>query len=395
MSPLGFLFITTIVILTLIVYLIYDYSGPKRILIRPDKAFGIVCLRAKDLIVQEFDCKGNLWATRGFLIYCLNKSEDKFKRIARVPSGFSIFWLNSFKIIRKLTLKSECIEMTVNEDGQICAFSSGKMWICGGIGKKFHKTLTLPHYGMGVSRGIMSTGLLKVEGREFLFGEYYSNPYRNNVKIVKFINYDITWETVYEFLPGQIRHIHALQQDPYTGILWICTGDEDNEAMIGWSTDNFKTIIPIGQGSQTWRACQLVFTEKAVYWGADTGSIDLAGIYRWDKESKELQKLHSIPGAVFFGTRLANGTIIMSTDREGFPNETDEKTRLIFITKDNKITMINCGIWDYKKLGFRFNFAKLRFQRTQGGQMLAISCLNQKEFPDGELLLFDEGDLIA
>jgi len=384
------LIIVTVVILSALLYLILDYCGPERILLQPENKFGMVCLRAKDLIVQEYDSKGNLWATRGQLVYYLKKGEDKFIKITRVPSGFSFFWLNSFTIIRRLTLRSECIEITVIEDGQICAFSSGRMWNSPGIGKKFHETLKLPHYGMGVGRGIMSTGLIQINDREFLFGEYFSNQERTNVKIYKFINSDMTWKTTFEFQPGQIRHIHALQSDPYTGKLWICTGDEDSEAMIGWSDDDFKTIVPIGQGSQKWRACQLVFTENDVYWGTDTGAIDLAGLYRWDKENLELKQLQSIPGAIFFGTRLANGTIVMSTDREGFPNEKDDKTRLFIINKDNKIKTIDCGTWNYKKPGFRFNFAKLRIQRIQGSHTLAISCLNQKEIPDGDLLIYSE-----
>ena len=100
--------------------------------------------------------------------------------------------------------------------------------------------------------------------------------------------------------------------------------------MIGWSDDNYINITPIGYGSQIWRTCQLVFTEEAIYWGTDTGSVDLAGIYRWDKKSMELEQVCKTEGAIFFSVRLNNGTIVMSTDREGFPNEKDDKTRLLY-----------------------------------------------------------------
>jgi hypothetical protein len=387
------LLVSTLAFLIAFLYLILDYLGPQRIPLQSDNKFGMTCFRVHDLIVQEFDRKDNLWATRGLLIYYLRNGEDKFKKVARVPSGFSFFWLNNFTIIRKFTLRPECVEMSVNDAGYICAFSSGRMWISQGIGKKFNKTLKLPNYGIGVGRGIMSTGLAQVNDEEFSFGEYFNNPERSKVRIYKYKNTNRLWEKVYEFLPGQIRHIHALQKDPYTGKLWICTGDEDNEALIGWSDDNFKTIVTIGQGSQKWRACQLVFTEEAIYWGTDTGEIDSGGIYKWDKEKQEVKRLQSIPGAIFFGTRLANGTIVMSTDREGFPNETDDKTRLFIINKENKITTIDCGTWNYKKSGFRFNFAKLRMHRIQGSHKLAISCLNLKEVPDGDLLIYSEEEL--
>ena len=80
----------------------------------------------------------------------------------------------------------------------------------------------------------------------------------------------------------------------------------------------------------------------------------------------------------------------MSTDRESFPNERDDKTRFLIIDESDNIREIEGGSWNYQKKGIRFNFAKLRLQRTQGNHLLAVSCLNLKEIPDGDLLIFDE-----
>jgi hypothetical protein len=381
--------ITGLIVLLLIIYLLIDFIGPRSILLRPEVTFGISSYRAKDLVVQEFDSKGNLWAARGLLVYSLKNGENKFRKVSRVPSGFTYFWLNNFTVIRRITLRPECIELTINDNGHLFAFSSGRMWQCSGNGVGFLESFKLPNFGLRVGRGIMSTGILWKNGHGLLFGEYFNNPERKEVRIYKYDYTDKHWGIVHEFQSGEIRHIHALQLDPYTGKLWICTGDEDSEAMIGWSDDGYRNINSIGRGSQTWRACQLVFTDEAVYWGADTGSEDLAGIYRWDKKSGELKRLLKTDGAIFFGTRLSNGNIVMSTDREGFPNEKDEITKLIIIDKDDQINTIPCGTWKYTKPGFRFNFAKLRFQRNQGSSSLVISVLNQKEYPDGDLILID------
>ena len=331
-----FVFIFLVIILAVTIYLVSDFIGPQRIKLKPSIAFGIDCMRARDLIIQEFDGNGNLWATRGFIIYCLKKGGKEFVRVARVPSGSFTFWFNNYRVIRKFTLRSECVEMTVNEEGKITAFASGLIWFSAGLGGKFQKIKKLDHFGMKIGRGIMSTGLLQANKNEFFFGEYFNNPERTNIKIFGFNNISKSWVTSYEFNPGQIRHVHALQRDPYTDRLWVCVGDEDSEPMIGWSDDNYRSINPIGHGSQIWRTCQLVFTEDAVLWGTDTGSEDLAGIYRWDKKSSELKKVYDTQGAVFFSVRLANGTIVMSTDREGFPNEKDDKTRLFLLNKDNR-----------------------------------------------------------
>jgi hypothetical protein len=391
---MDFLLFILLIILALSVYLISDYIGPEKIMLKSSIAFGLDCFRAKDLIVQEFDKEGNLWATRGFIIYRLKKGENKFVRAIRVPSGLSIFWFNNFRIFRKFTLRSEIVEMTINELGQITAFASGLLWFSSGMDQKFEKIMKMSHFGLNIGRGIMSTGLLQANNKELYFGEYFSNQQRTNVRVFNFNNEDGTLETLYEFKPGEIRHIHALQRDPFTNRLWICVGDEDNESMIGWSDDDYEHITPIGYGSQIWRACQLVFTDNAIFWGTDTGSEEQAGIYRWDRESKELKKVQETQGAIFFSLRLGNGTIVMSTDREGFPNEEDDITRLFLLDINSRIITIPCATWKYKRHGFRFNFAKLRFQRSSGANSLVISVLNQKEIPESELLLFPETNLV-
>lgn len=385
-----FLLILTFSIVAIAIYLVLDYYGPRTITLKQAEKFGLECLNAKDLIVQEYDNSGNLWATRGLLIYFLKKGDNKFLRAGRIPCGLNVYWLNNFRLVRKITLRSECVEMSVNKSGNICAFSCGMMWFSSGIGQRFQMTMKLENFGLNKGRGIMSTGLTWINENEFLFGEYFNNKKRDIVRVFRFTKESLSWSKLYEFPSGSIRHIHSVQRDPFTGRFWLCAGDEDNEAMIGWLDDKCENLIPIGSGSQVWRSCQLVFSEDALFWGTDTGSRDLAGIYRWDKNSEKLTVLQKTEGAIFFGTRLRNDIIVMSTDREGFQNERDEFTRLYFLYNDGKITEYQCGTWDYKKHGFRFNFAKLRFQRSQGDDYLAISVLNQKEMPDAELLLIHE-----
>jgi hypothetical protein len=387
--------VTGVILVTIVitVYLVIDYRGPREISLRPDRAFGMECMRARDLIVQEYDGEGNLWASRGMIVYKQVRGEDKFTRIAHVPTGFSLFWLRNFTLLRRFTVRPECIEMVTGPDGEICALSAGKIWFCPGGEKKFEMAMELAHYGFG-DQGIRNDGIIRTDDSTLFIGEYFQNEERTRVRIFESHNLGRSWRTAYTFQPGEIRHIHALQKDPYTGKLWICTGDKNEESMIAWSEDNFKTIVPAGKGSQLWRACQLVFTEDAIFWGSDNSSAEMAGIYRLDKDTQELSKLTEVDGAVFFGTRLAQGTIVMSTDREGWDIEKDTHTRL-WITMDDKfVKSIVGGTWKHNKPGFKFKFAQLRFQRNQGSPSLAISCLNQKEFPDGDLLIIPEETLL-
>jgi len=388
-----FLKIVALSFIIILVYLALDYVGPAKIRLHEKTVFGIESLHAKDLIVQEFDNNGDLWATRGMIAYKLAEGERSFKRVAHIPTGLNIFWIRNFTLVRRFTIRPECVEMTTTKNGDICAVSAGKLWVRHQGEKKFKKSMDMTHYGMG-DQGIRNAGIVSVENSTVYFGEYFQNSDKGKVRIFG-SNEDLSgWEPSYEFEPGEIRHIHAIQHDPYSDKLWICTGDLDPESMLAWTDDNFQTIQKIGEGSQLWRVCQLVFTKDYVFWGTDNGTQDLAGIFRWNRETGELDKIKKVEGAVFYGTQLSNGNIIMSTDREGMRNEVDDKTRMYIISEDHDITEIECGTWDHNNPGFWYKFAKLRFQRNQGSPYLAVSVLNQKELRDGDLILIHENSLL-
>jgi hypothetical protein len=267
------------------------------------------------------------------------------------------------------------------------------MWLLKSGEKKFSETCKLAHYGFG-DQGIRNDGILNVDGNTVYLGEYFQNPSRTNVNILKSVDGGKGWTKAFDFKPGRIRHIHAIQKDPFSDSLWVCTGDSDEESMIGCSTDEFKTIAEVGKGSQLWRVCQLIFTKDEVIWGTDNGDAKVAGIYGWNRKTSVLKKYGTIPGAVFFGTQLQGGTIVMSTDREGMPNEKDNKVRLFIMHGDDSIKVVECGTWNHNKPGFRFKYAFCRFQRYQGGPSLAVTCLNQKELPDSELIIISEEELL-
>ena len=90
---------------------------------------------------------------------------------------------------------------------------------------------------------------------------------------------------------------------------------------------------------------------------------------------------------MFYATRLAEGLIVMSTNREGTRNEKNNKTSLWLIDKDKGILSIEFGSWDSRR-----KYAKLRFQRTQGHSALAMTVLNHKQY-NNELLIFPETSL--
>jgi hypothetical protein len=377
----------------LVIYLVIDFTGPGKIPLKEEEVFGLNCLRARDLLVQEFDRQDNLWATRGMIVYRLPEGGNEFLKVAHVPTGFSIFWLRNFTLFRRATLRPECVELTVTGEGDLCALSAGTIWALPAGEKKFRRSTEIVHYGYG-SQGVRNDGILATGERTVYFGEYFDNQEEDEVNLLRSTDGLVTWQKAYHFPAGDIRHIHAVQEDPYSGRIWMLTGDANPASRIMWSDDHFTSVHILGSGSQMWRVCQLAFTEKAIYWGTDTSVGEMTGIFKWDRESGEITRLADPAGAVFYGTRLKGGTVVLSTNRQGYDNELDHRTRLWIIREDNSVLPIECGTWQEHRIEFWKKFAKLRFQRDHGGPFLAISVLNQKELPDGDLIIVDEEELV-
>lgn len=116
------------------------------------------------------------------------------------------------------------------------------------------------------------------------FGEYsWDKPtnehrvYRGTIKA----DGSSKWETILKFnsrssfnttpmIRPIARHIHVVKVDPYTGYVWIGTGDDGHEPMILYSNDHGTTFNTLGMGTQEYRALSIWFTEKYIYWNMDS-----------------------------------------------------------------------------------------------------------------------------
>jgi hypothetical protein len=377
------------VFVAFVAYLILDYYGPTVIELQEDTLFGVPVLRVKneELVVQEFDSEGNLWATRGMWAYRRQPGSATFIRQYHVPTGLSIFWLRNFSALRRLTLRPECVELLPMKNGKAVAMAAGRMWYRGGSDRMFVETLKLRQYGMGIGQGIRNDGLEKLQDGTVVFGEYFDNKERAEVRLYSSKDDGKTWHVKYAFEPRKIRHIHAVQQDPYRAKAWILTGDGNEESMIAWTDDGGKTLNPIGKGNQRWRVTQLAFSENALFWGADTRNTDESGIYRWDRKTHRVAKLAGKTGVIMYATRLAGGTIVMSASVEKTNRKKNAKTRIWILLDGRQVYSLAFG-----ERANRRKFAKLRFQRRQGSDSLALTVLNHKKY-NNDLIMISEKSL--
>lgn len=113
-------------------------------------------------------------------------------------------------------------------------------------------------------------------------GEYSSDPVdRHRVCRGTFsATGEAVWDTVLDFpsinewldAPSNldvVRHVHTVAVDPYTGHVWVGTGDIDIHSKLLCSDDNGESFRLVGLGSQAYRTLSIWFTQRYVYWSMD------------------------------------------------------------------------------------------------------------------------------
>ena len=139
------------------------------------------------------------------------------------------------------------------------------------------------------------------------YGEYFSNKDRKPVCLFRYTIETGRFDKFYEF--KNIRHIHGVFHDPYTGKIFLTTGDDDHESFIGYIDNN--EIIKYVSGNQQSRVVVLLFDIKYIYYATDA-PFEKNFIYRINRHTGVAEKLQEIGGTVFYGATSSSG-IIFST----------------------------------------------------------------------------------
>lgn len=85
------------------------------------------------------------------------------------------------------------------------------------------------------------------------------------------------WRTVQSFTlsaepypSDNLKHMHSVERDPFTGFIYTSTGDENAGSYIYVSKDNGETFTPVVSQVQKYaRVLNFVFTKDAIYWATD------------------------------------------------------------------------------------------------------------------------------
>lgn len=162
--------------------------------------------------------------------------------------------------------------------------------------------------------------VLGQSGDYVFYGEYRSNPERSPVHIWEWRKGTNDWRVAWTF--NNIRHVHGVFNDPYTGHIWVTTGDHDDEVGIWCTKDQFQTLSRVAGGSQQFRAVQLLFSQDFVYFGSDAPD-EANHLYRMRRSGEGLEWLASVGSSVFYGCKVGDSLFFSTAVEPSSVNMTD------------------------------------------------------------------------
>ncbi len=171
-----------------------------------------------------------------------------------------------------------------------------------------------------VSEGSRPTSLACSPDGTVVFGEYFSNPQRREVKIYGSTDM-ASWSVLHEFSPGEIRHIHGLYYDKFAHCFWALTGDYQKEPGIARCAVDFSSVEFVRRGSQQVRAYSMICQEDGLYFATDT-ELERNGIYFMSRDGGELRELHSIESSSFHSGLFGNWMFFATVCEPSTVNDT-------------------------------------------------------------------------
>jgi hypothetical protein len=176
-------------------------------------------------------------------------------------------------------------------------------------------------YAFGYRTEILEKGICEHPDNGIFIGEYRTEegpPYVSaTILLLKSVDDGATWATAQSWpyawptsTAGSIRHIHLVQYDPFEDIIWLGTGD-NNDQMYLWTTTDGTVLTEISTDQlQEWRTTCLIFDRSYVYMPTDSASkpSPMYKIRRTDRVKSLVGYMSSLS---MYSTMLSNGQILV------------------------------------------------------------------------------------
>jgi len=244
-------------------------------------------------------CHGEtLWASKRSDLWVSSDCGQTWKEVTHLPSSQFSTLAGKSRLLQRALRSGVRSYLHLHAD-QFMAFANGMIY----LGQDGGKTIPIGHVRYG--SGPLACGSCITSAGMCYYGDYWGNSERREVNIYSWRQGQETWQPVYTFSPGRIRHVHGILCDPYDHKIWVTTGDSNQESGIWVTDDQFQTLAQVAGGGQQIRAVQLLFTQRHVYFGSDT-PLETNHIYRLDKHTGKIEMLQAVASSVFWGCKVGD-----------------------------------------------------------------------------------------
>lgn len=294
--------------------------------------------------------------SKGYQIFKYDFLQKKYDFFANVIDGYRFF--ATYPLFRRF-LRAEINGLYSLKNGNYLLIAKKGIFYKNNHSAVFRKVFS-------ISRGSRPLNLCELPNGHIYWGEYFANIEKEAVHIYVSIDGGLTWKIAYTFSEGNINHIHGLFWDEFTNQLWFCTGDRENECIIGYTEDEFQTIVEVFRGNQEYRSCQLFFYEHFVVFATDSQYVQNE-IKMFARDSMQIKSLVKIQGTAIKGGQLGNISFLSTTVEPSKINK--DRYSHLWITDDGinwrEIFKEKKDIWP-----FIFQFGSIEFPIYKCGRVL-------------------------
>lgn len=177
-------------------------------------------------------------------------------------------------------------------------------------------------------RNVLHQSIAVLDEHVVYFGEYGNNPNRDTVPLYRSLDGGVSWEQIFTFPTGKVKHVHGCYWDPVECKIWVFTGDFTGECHILVADRDFEKLEWVGDGGQAYRACNAFFKPGAVHWIMDS-QLEPSHHVVLDRKTRKIEKSVIFPGPVWYIKRLENGYYLAATAQEIGPGVLDGYAHLL------------------------------------------------------------------
>jgi hypothetical protein len=206
---------------------------------------------------------GQLYCARFNKLFRTNNFGKSLDFVADFNARTKLSGLFKLSNLAQRILRMMIYRLRVLANGNIVFTFKGGIYTLRPAQKHAELTFKIIRGSRPVSLAYKPNGLL-------VFGEYFSNQDRNQVFIFGSKDFGMTWQKVYTFESGTIRHIHGISYDQWEDCFWILTGDYDHENRLIRASADFSDLRTVLQGGQKNRFYSVLVERDYLVTATDT-----------------------------------------------------------------------------------------------------------------------------